>query len=192
VVNLSTFLTDPGNSEAACAYEDYRKPPEGAPHQMIGGKLVLTPAPGTYHQIISARLGHCLMGFIDKKNAGVMLAAPVDVYLGDRETYQPDILFVGRDRAGIIKPERISGSPDLVMEIISPNTAYYDLRKKFKVYEKSGVKEYWIVDPEERSVQVFVLKDRSFVLDQEVGPSGSVSSRLLDGLTVDLEGIFRV
>lgn len=192
MVSLSTLLTGPGKRAAACTYEDYRRLPEGAPYQLIGGELVLTPAPGTYHQLISIKLVYCLMGFNHEKNAGVVLAAPVDVYLGESETYQPDIVFISRDRAGIIEPERINGSPDLVMEILSPSTAYYDLRKKFKVYEKSGVKEYWIVDPEEKSVQVFVLEGRSFVLDQEAGVGGSVGSRLLEGLTVDAEGIFKV
>jgi Uma2 family endonuclease len=79
-----------------------------------------------------------------------------------------------------------------VVEILSPSTAYYDLRKKFKVYEKSGVKEYWIVDPEDKSVQVFVLSNGKFALDQEVGMGDTACSRLLKGFEVDLESIFTV
>ncbi|MGD0622831.1 MAG: Uma2 family endonuclease [Thermacetogeniaceae bacterium] len=181
-----------GEREAACTYEDYCKLPEGAPYQLIGGQLVMTPAPGTYHQLISGKLEHLLMSFNDEKNAGVVLDAPVDVYLGESETYQPDIVFIGRDRKEIIEPGRINGSPDLVVEILSPSTAYYDLRKKFKVYEKSGVKEYWIVDPEEKSVQVFILSNGRFALDQEVGMGAAAHSRLLKGFAVDLESIFTV
>jgi Uma2 family endonuclease len=181
-----------GERAAACTYEDYCKLPEGAPYQLIGGELVMTPAPGTYHQLISSELEYQLKSFNYEKNAGVVLDAPVDVYLGESETYQPDIVFIGRDRKEIIEPGRINGSPDLVVEILSPSTAYYDLRKKFKVYEKSGVKEYWIVDPEDKSVQVFVLSNGKFALDQEVGMGDTACSRLLKGFEVDLESIFTV
>ncbi|SHJ00036.1 Putative restriction endonuclease [Desulfofundulus thermosubterraneus DSM 16057] len=90
----------------------------------------------------------------------------------------------------IIEPQRINGAPDLVVEILSPVTAYYDLRKKFKVYERCGVKEYWIVDPEEKSVQVFLIKEGRFVLDQEAEQTGEISSCVLSGFTVRLESIF--
>lgn len=189
---MSTLLTGMGERAAACTYEDYCKLPEGAPYQLIGGELVMTPAPGTYHQLISSELEYQLKSFNYEKNAGVVLDAPVDVYLGESETYQPDIVFIGRDRKEIIEPGRINGSPDLVVEILSPSTAYYDLRKKFKVYEKSGVKEYWIVDPEDKSVQVFVLSNGKFALDQEVGMGDTACSRLLKGFEVDLESIFTV
>ncbi|MEW6447339.1 MAG: Uma2 family endonuclease [Bacillota bacterium] len=178
--------------EKTCTYEDYRKLPEGAPYQLIGGEFVLTPAPGTYHQIIAMRLGVQMVNFVSSEERGIVLFAPVDVYLEETETYQPDIIFIARERMEIIEPARVNGAPDLVVEILSPATAYYDLRKKYKVYEKSGVKEYWIVDPEEKSVQVFVLTDGKFALDQDVAGQGAVSSRLLEGFTVSLESIFKV
>ncbi|MGB9662845.1 MAG: Uma2 family endonuclease [Moorellaceae bacterium] len=171
-------------------YEDYRRLPEGAPYQLIGGELVLTPAPSPYHQIIAFNLGLALGNFVVSRKRGRVLFAPLDVYLTETETYQPDIIFISRDRMDIIEAERINGAPDLVVEILSPTTAYYDLRKKFRVYERYGVKEYWIVDPGEKSVQVFVLKEGRFVLDQEVEGTGEVSSRLLTGFTVALSNIF--
>ncbi|MDI6631248.1 MAG: Uma2 family endonuclease [Bacillota bacterium] len=177
-------------TEKTCTYEDYRKLPEGAPYQLIGGELVLTPAPGTYHQIIAMKLGVQMANFVSGKERGMVLFAPVDVYLEETETYQPDIIFIARERMEIIEPARISGAPDLVVEILSPTTAYYDLRKKYKVYERTGVKEYWIVDPEEKSVQVFLPKEGKFILDQEVAGQGVVSSRILEGFTVSLESIF--
>jgi Uma2 family endonuclease len=78
-----------------------------------------------------------------------------------------------------------------VVEILSPSTAYYDLRKKFKVYEQLGVKEYWIVDPKQKAIQVFVLNNGKFALDQEGGMDGAVQSPILNGLTVKLDEIFR-
>jgi len=171
-------------------YADYRQLPEGAPYQLIGGELVLTPAPSTYHQTVAFNLGLQLGNFVVNNRRGKVLFAPIDVYLGETETYQPDIIFIARERMKIIEPQRINGAPDLVVEILSPATAYYDLRKKFKVYERCGVKEYWIVDPEEKSVQVFVPKDGKFVLDQEAEGTGEVSSHVLPGFTVRLESIF--
>lgn len=171
-------------------YADYCKLPEGAPYQLIGGELVLTPAPSTYHQIVSVKLEFQMVAFVTRQNLGIVLHAPIDVYLGETETYQPDIIFIARERANIIEPQRINGAPDLVVEILSPATAYYDLRKKFKVYERCGVREYWIVDPEETSVQVFVLKEGRFVLDQETERTGEISSRVLSGFSVRLESIF--
>lgn len=131
-----------------------------------------------------------MANFVFQRNLGLVLFAPIDVYFGETDVYQPDIIFVGRERMGIIEPHRVNGAPDLVVEILSPATAYYDLRKKFKVYDRCGVKEYWVVDPEERSVQIFALEKGKFTLDQEVEGRGEVSSRVLEGFTVTLESIF--
>ncbi|MEW6171990.1 MAG: Uma2 family endonuclease [Bacillota bacterium] len=177
-------------AEKTYTYEDYRKLPEGAPYQLVGGELVLTPAPGTYHQIISFNLGLAMGNIVVSKRLGRILFAPIDVYLEETETYQPDIIFIARERMEIIEPARINGAPDLVAEILSPTTAYYDLRKKYKVYEKCGVSEYWIVDPEEKSVQIFLLKEGKFALDQEAATQGTVTSRVIEGFTISLETIF--
>jgi Uma2 family endonuclease len=176
--------------ERTYTYEDYRNLPEGAPYQLIGGELILTPVPSIYHQIISGRLGFQVRAFVTQQNLGLVLCAPVDVCLGETETYQPDILFISKERMEIVEPARINEAPDLVVEILSPASVYYDLRKKFKIYERYGVKEYWIVDPEDKSVQVFMLKDGKFILDQEAGSADEVSSRLLSGFTVHLASIF--
>jgi Uma2 family endonuclease len=177
-------------TDKPCTYEDYRKLPEGAPYQLIGGELVLTPSPTTYHQIISMKLGFQMVDFVSKNGLGIVLFAPIDVYLEETETYQPDIIFIAQERMEIIEPARINGAPDLVVEILSPSTAYYDLRKKYKVYEKCGVREYWIVDPDEKSVELFLLNEAKFALDQEAAVPGTVSSRLLEGFTVPLQTIF--
>lgn len=81
-------------------YKDYRSLPEGAAYQLIGGELMMTPAPAIYHQIISGRLEFQLRVFVAEQNLGLILDAPVDVYLGETETYQPDILFIAKERMG--------------------------------------------------------------------------------------------
>ncbi|WP_277995733.1 Uma2 family endonuclease [Moorella stamsii] len=84
----------------------------------------------------------------------------------------------------------MNGAPDLVAEILSPSTGYYDLRSKYKVYEKKGVREYWIVDPQHKSVQVFCRQEGKAVLDQEAEQQGTIRSRVIGGFAVEIENIF--
>lgn len=171
-------------------YEDYALLPEGAPYQLIGGKLVMTPSPTTYHQAISMRLGGWIFAFVSAKNLGMVFSAPIDVYFEEKETYQPDIIFVAKDRFRIIEPARINGAPDLVIEILSPSTAYYDLKKKARTYAAHGVKEYWIVDPEDKSVEVYVGQEGKFSLNQRVEAEGKVKSLILQGFEAEAKEIF--
>lgn len=177
-------------TEKMYTYEDYRKLPEGAPYQLIGGRMIMTPAPSTYHQIISMKLEVKLAVFVMEKDLGLVLDAPIDVYLEETETYQPDIIFIARDRLAIIEPDKINGAPDLVVEILSPGTAYYDLRKKFKIYEKNCVKEYWIVDPEEKSIEIYLLQEGKFTPGPRAEKQGHVHSTVVEGFTVAVENIF--
>ncbi|MBT9160891.1 MAG: Uma2 family endonuclease [Dehalococcoidia bacterium] len=171
-------------------YQDYAKLPEGAPYQLIGGNLVMTAAPSTYHQIISASLMLTLSNFVHEQQLGVVLYAPIDVYFEETETYQPDIIFISRERLNMIEEERIKGAPDLVVEILSPTTAYYDLKKKFKVYEKHGVEEYWVVDPGDRSIAVYENREGKLALVQEVTRKGKVQSKVLSGFELEVETIW--
>ena len=171
-------------------YADYALLPEGAPYQLIGGKLIMTPAPATYHQAVSMRLGVKMANFVAEKDGGMVFFAPVDVYLGEKETYQPDIIFIAQARLHIIEPARVSGAPDLVVEILSPSTAYYDLKDKFKAYAKYGVKEYWIVDPHEKSVEVYEGKEGRFEQIRRVEGEGKACSEILAGFAVEIKNIF--
>jgi len=172
-------------------YEDYAKLPEGSPYQLIGGKLILTPAPSTYHQEISKRLEYLLYEYAElKQKSGKVFYAPIDVYFEDKETYQPDIIFISNDRVGIIKKEKIEGAPDLIIEILSPSTAYYDLVHKKDIYAKHGVKEYWIVDPIEKWVESYKNENSQFILLGRVQKDESISSTVLIDFKVKLNTIF--
>lgn len=185
---LAKELTIP--QKEVYTYADYALLPEGAPYQLIGGKLVMTPAPTTYHQIISIRLVGEFIDFVREKDSGIILAAPIDVYFEEKETYQPDIIFIAKDRLSIIEPARINGAPDLVVEILSPSTGYYDLKKKARTYARHGVKEYWVVDPEDHSIEVYAGQEGKFVLSQRVEGEGRVKSLVLEGLAVEAKEIF--
>jgi Uma2 family endonuclease len=171
-------------------YEDYAKLPEGAPYQLIGGELVMTPSPVPYHQIILRRIGFELVKFVEERKYGEVIYAPMDVYLSETETYQPDIIFISNERVNIIGDKKIEAAPDLVIEILSESTAYYDLKHKKRVYEKSGVKEYWIVDPMEKSIEVYENTETGFKLFSNAIQTGKISSKLLEGLEIELEKVF--
>ncbi|NUO10481.1 MAG: Uma2 family endonuclease [Candidatus Brocadia sp.] len=168
--------------------KDYKLLPEGSPYQLIEGELVMAPAPSLRHQIISANIFEKMREF--SKGKGIVLYSPVDVYLGEENACQPDIVFILKQRSEIIKNDGIYGSPDIIIEILSPATAYYDIRKKFRVYERYGVSEYWIVDPEMNSVEVYHNKEGHFSLMCKTEGMGEIESSVLHGLTLSMENIF--
>ncbi len=100
-------------------------------------------------------------------------------------------MFVSAERSEIITQKNISGAPDLIIEIISPSTAYYDMFDKKELYEHFGVKEYWIVDPIRQWVEVYDLKDKRFELLQRKEKDGAIQSLVLKGFEIDLKTIFQ-
>lgn len=177
-------------TKKAYTYEDYAQLPEGAPYQLIGGELIMAPAPTPYHQAISIRLAAKLLAFVEAHNLGAVLTAPIDVYLSEEDTPQPDLIYIASDRLGIIGEQKIEGAPDLVMEILSPSTAYYDLKDKKRLYQAHGVKEYWIIDPKAKEIEVYENVDQQFQLTSREAGQGTISSSLLNGFAVDLAAIF--
>ncbi|MCL5673514.1 MAG: Uma2 family endonuclease [Deltaproteobacteria bacterium] len=135
--------------------KDYFNLPEGSPYQLIEGELIMTPSPLTEHQIISKNLELAIYLHIKKNNLGLALNAPIDVYLNNKNAYQPDIIFISNKNKDIIRKHGIDGAPDLVIEILSPSNSYYDVRVKKDIYERSGVIEYIIVDPRTKSIDVY-------------------------------------
>ena len=135
--------------------KDYFKLPEGSPYQLIEGELIMTPSPLTEHQIISKNLELLIFIHVKKYNLGLALNAPIDVYLDNKNAYQPDIIFISDKNKDIIKKRGIDGSPDLVVEILSQSNAYYDKKVKKEVYERKGVLEYIIIDPKAKNINIF-------------------------------------
>ena len=171
-------------------YEDYAQLPEGAPYQLIGGELVMSPSPTPTHQRILRKLARALDRFVEENALGEILFAPMDVYFSETDTPQPDLLFISKERLGIIGEQMIEGSPDLIMEILSPSTAYYDLKDKKRLYEASGVKEYWIVDPKAQEIEVYEFVEGRYALFGRQEKQGTITSKLLQGFSVDLADIF--
>lgn len=164
---------------------------EGFLYELIDGEIVKKQAPSPEHQNASGNLFARIHQFNrEKQLGGKCLAAPLDVYFTEIDYYQPDIIFIAKARISIITPEGIEGAPDLIVEILSPGTYRHDRDRKMKVYRRTGVQEYWIVDPKSRSVEVYSLREGDYEMTDFATEKGVVQSNLLEGLTVDLKDIF--
>lgn len=142
--------------------EVYQCLPEGTPVQLIDNKLIMAPSPFTVHQKLIGQLFSLLNDYVTAKKKGQVFLAPLDVYLDSGNIFQPDIFFIANNNLKNLHENGYHGAPDLVIEILSPSTAHYDLKEKKKVYERNGVKEYWIIDPNYKSAQGFYLKDGKY------------------------------
>jgi Uma2 family endonuclease len=127
--------------------------------------------------------------YVLTKRLGAVYCSPIDVYFSDDEVYQPDIIYISRDRLKNLGM-KIDIAPDLIVEVLSPSNAYHDLVHKKNVYEAHGVKEYWIVDPIEKTIEVFENRDGQFVTIAKAKKSGQVDSKVLRGFTLDSATIF--
>ena len=171
-------------------YEDYAKTPDDERWELIDGELFRMPSPNIAHQMISGELFPRMKQFVQERNLGIVFHAPTDVVLSDSDTVEPDLLFISRERMGIITRLNIQGAPDLVVEIHSPSTTQRDLTAKRALYARSGVKEYWPVDPEARTVRVLLLHGGDFVEAGIYREGDVVSSSTLEGFSFRPEEIF--
>ncbi len=169
---------------------DYEALPEGAPYQLIDGELIMNAAPHWFHQKALSKLYRKMSDFVEKHDLGEIEFSPVDVYLAEADVYQPDIVFVGKQRRDIIVDGKIKGAPDLVVEVLSPSTGYYDIAHKKSIYESSDVKEYWILDYQEGVVEVFENVNGEFKQLERRRKKGTVSSKVLPGFSVSVESLF--
>ena len=172
-------------------YEDYLRLTDDKRCELINGRLEEMPAPGFEHQDLLTVLLLKFRSFTDQRDLGKVLPAPFDIILSETVVVQPDIVFISKDNLKNIKNGRLFGPPDLAVEIISPGSFYRDRYEKFSLYEKYGVKEYWIVYPGERVVEAWVLNDKGeYELFSVAEGEGKVKSKVLDGLEVELREVF--
>ena len=171
-------------------YEDYLKTPDDERYELIGGELLMTPAPVPKHQRISRKIEFLLEKFVTENDLGEVFYAPCDVHLDNENVVQPDILFISKDRLNIIGEKNIQGAPDLAIEILSESTAYRDLVQKKRLYSRFGVKEFWIVIPGEEVIEVYVLKDNTYLLYRSYSKDEMLESPYLTGFKIELKVIF--
>ena len=169
-------------------YEDYTQIPEdGCQHEIIDGEHYVNPAPNLYHQTVSRRLQFVLFTQIEQQKLGVVFNAPCDVQISTHDILQPDLAVVLTKNQHILMPEKILGTPDLVVEILSLSSESRDRKLKRARYQKAGVPEYWIVDPFEHRVEQLVLRNGAYVL---LPTTDVLQLTILKGVFVRLDEIW--
>jgi len=172
-------------------YEDYLKTPDEVRYELIEGELIMTPSPATRHQWISIRLTSEIFKYVMENNLGEVFAAPYDVVFDNYNIVQPDILFISKERLNIIGEKNVQGAPDFVIEILSESTAYRDAIQKKKLYAKFGVKEYWIVAPDDKLVEIYYLRDKGeYQLLKTYLENDIIESQIIRGLKIELKRVF--
>ncbi|NMB13383.1 MAG: Uma2 family endonuclease [Firmicutes bacterium] len=174
-------------------YEDYLQLPEepGYRFEILQGFLVREPSPSVCHQRILRELVRQLLSFFDDFDpAGELFFAPLDLTLTRSNVLQPDILFVSGNRQEIILQGRIDGPCDLVVEILSPTTQSRDRIYKTEIYCQAGIPHYWIVDPEENTLEAFVLKADTYALIATGKPGERFCHPDFPGMELDMDRVF--
>ena len=169
--------------------EDYRKTPDDQRYELLDGALVVLPTPNIAHQRVLGNLSFALHDFVREKRVGAMFLR-VAVVLSDTNVVEPDITFVSASRMDIVETDNIRGAPDLVVEIISPSNPERDVVRKRDIYARHGVGEYWIADPDARSIRVMALEGSTYSIIGEYKAGDQLTSATLKGLRLEVEGVF--
>ncbi len=179
-------------TKTGMSYSDLTHLPEdNKRHELIDGEHIMTPSPNIPHQRATGNLYIRLYTFVSENRLGEIFIAPLDVVFSPYDVVEPDILFISNERVGILTLNNVQGAPDLVVEVISPNTESIDRQAKFQLYERCGVSEYWIVDPSERVVDVYGLAagSRYETIGRFAGAE-MIQSRALSGFSCRAEEVF--
>lgn len=172
-------------------YDDYaRMPEDGRRYELEEGVLVVVPSASTEHQRVSRNLQRILDRHVHEHALGEVFSAPYDVVLSPHFVYQPDLLFVSAGRAGIITELNVQGAPDLVVEIISPASAERDRREKAQGYARHGVRYYWLLDPQTRTLEEYRLEGNAYRLVTQVEGAGQFQPELFPGLNIELNKVW--
>jgi Uma2 family endonuclease len=178
---------------ARLTYEDYVLfPDDGRRHEIIDGEHCVTPVPFLRHQAVVRQLTVALGSFLQDHPLGELFPAPVDVLLSRQDVVQPDLVYVARENRHILTERNVQGPPDLVIEILSPGTRKRDELVKLDLYERSGVRECWLLDPARGTVAVYTLADGRFrpPVEQSVERGDVLTTGLLPGFRVRLTSLF--
>ena len=165
-------------------------PEDGNRYEVIDGELFVTPPPIEPHQRAEGVLFGYLWQYVHPRRLGRLYPAPVGVVLDDANGLQPDLVYVSRERQGIIVERGIEGAPDLVVEILSPSTRSRDRGVKMRRYAAAGVPHYWIVDPRSRALEPYRLTDEGYDLLGSFGPGTTFRPALFPGLEIPIDDLW--
>lgn len=171
-------------------YEDYLLLSDEKRYELLNGELFMVPAPDFFHQSILRNLGYLLWGYVKGNSIGLVFYAPFDIKLTLYDVIQPDIIYVSNERRSIVTDKNITGAPDLAVEILSPGTRERDILFKKNLYAGHGVKEYWIVDPIDKTIEVMILKNEIYETYGIFFIEDHLDSPLIPGFSPSLQDIF--
>jgi Uma2 family endonuclease len=175
-------------------YDDFLLFPEdGERHELIDGEHYVTPSPNTKHQAVSGNLYFLVRSWLKDHPVGRIFYAPFDVVFTQFDVVEPDLLYMSSERAAeILTSKHVTGSPEIVVEIGSHATRQRDETIKLRLYERSGVSEYWVVDPELDRIRVYRSDEGRFGRAEEflVEAGDVLTSRHLPGLEMPLTAVF--
>ncbi len=157
--------------------------------ELSDGRLIMAPMPTYRHQETVFRLAIKLREFAERNEKGKVVLAPYPVRLWEGKIREPDIIFVLKENKWKLH-EKYCDVPDLVVEVISPGTEKVDKEEKFKEYEKAGVKEYWICDPDKKEVFVYYLEEGKYKLFGHFKGEDKLRSKLLRGFEINLNEVW--
>lgn len=184
---------EPAHSRTKLTYADYlRLSDDHLRHEIIDGEHYVTPSPVTRHQRISVRLLYLLESYLRKHPTGEVFAAPFDVLLSVFDIVVPDLIYLSKERAHYLTEQNLQGPPDLAVEILSPSTKRRDQRLKRDLYERVGVREYWLVDPVKNVVTVYRRGAKRFEPPRDYWASerSTLTTELLPKLRIPLLRLF--
>ncbi len=181
----------PGPPQGSWTYDDYAAlPDDGHRYEIVNGVLVMTPAPTPAHQDIVGEIYACLRTHVKLAGLGRVFMGPIDVDLGPKNVFQPDVLVVLNAHLDRIQAKKIVGAPNLVVEVVSPGSGVMDRIAKYDVYARAGVTEYWIAKPEKQTIEIFVLEAGEYHSLGTFRGQDELPSQVVPGLPVRVEQFF--
>jgi Uma2 family endonuclease len=186
---MSTATLSRPKARRTWTYDEFaaESPESNLPTELWDGEIIMSAAPRPVHQRIVLRVVQCMDEYVRLRKVGEIFVSPIDVVMSGSKAVQPDVVFVSTANESIVQESCIRGAPDLLVEVISEGTWRRDRVDKKALYEQFGVAEYWIIDPDSRLIEVFILAKGTYQLHARGVGGEKVSSKRLAGLKLSFE-----
>ncbi|MBI3852142.1 MAG: Uma2 family endonuclease [Verrucomicrobia bacterium] len=177
------------NPDKVWTYEDYLSLDDGVYFEIINGKALMSPSPELFHQRWARKIFLAVERHVEARKLGEVFFAPIDVVLDEKNVVQPDLIFISNANARILERRGVMGAPDLVVEIISPTSLRRDRYDKRELYARFSVKEFWLADVANRSIEILSLQKSGYQLLSGATNEGKIRSEVFPGFELDLASL---